>query len=199
MHSILSIFISIFSIFVMSVAQASSPVDEIHADLRDLKKTMEKAINQMDIESILQNVTDDVVFTTMNGDLVRGRSAVKQYFESMMKGDERRVESVSAKFEVIDFANLYGESTAVAFGTSEDHYVLRGGDTFSVNARWSATMVKQNGKWLVANFHYSTNMFNNPILEAQRYLGIKILLIWSVFLIWLVWWFSKRSSIHRTN
>ncbi len=28
--------------------------------------------------------------------------------------------------------------------------------------------LRQNDKWLIANFHYSTNMFDNPVLTAQR-------------------------------
>lgn len=158
---------------VATQADTPSP-EQLHQELRALKTKMENAINAMDVDTIVANVADDIVFTTMNGDVVHGRAEVKKYFETMMKGDKPRVIKVQTKFEVDDIANLYGNNFAVAFGTSKDHYVLAGGDIFDVQARWSSTMVRKNTQWQVANFHYSTNMFDNPVLEAQRNIGLKI-------------------------
>jgi uncharacterized protein (TIGR02246 family) len=129
---------------------------------------MERALNANDIDAIVANVTDDVVFTTMNGDVARGPAAIRKYFETMMKGDNPRVRKVTASFEAEDLSNLYGPDFAVAFGSSKDQYELAGGENFEVAARWSATMVRRDGRWRIANFHYSTNMFDNPILRAQR-------------------------------
>lgn len=85
-----------------------------------------------------------------------------------MKGPHPRVTSLRAHFEADDLSNLYGNNVAVSFGSSKDHYTLANGDAFDVSARWSGTMVRRDGRWLIANFHYSTNMFDNPVLEAQR-------------------------------
>jgi uncharacterized protein (TIGR02246 family) len=154
-------------------AKDATPSNEqLHQQLRALKTTMEKALNEMDIDTVTAHVTEDVVFTTMNGDLVRGRAGVREYFEKMMKGEKRRVERITAKFEVGDLSNLYASDTAVAFGTSNDRYVLAGGSSFDVQARWSSTMIRRNGQWLIANFHYSTNIFDNPVLDAQRKFAI---------------------------
>jgi uncharacterized protein (TIGR02246 family) len=147
---------------------ALAEVEKIHNELRALKSTMERALNDMDINAIVANVTDDVIFTTMNGDVARGPAGIRKYFETMMKGQNPRVLKVVSKFEVEDLSNLYGSNFAVAFGSSKDHYQLAGGDSFDVAARWSGTMVRRDGRWLIANFHYSTNMFDNPILDAQR-------------------------------
>lgn len=143
-------------------------VEKLHDELRALKATMERALNANDIDAIVANVTDDVVFTTMNGDVARGPAAIRKYFETMMKGDNPRVRKVTAAFEAEDLSNLYGPDFAVAFGSSKDQYELAGGENFAVAARWSATMVRRDGRWRIANFHYSTNMFDNPILRAQR-------------------------------
>ena len=147
--------------------------EQLHDGLRALKATMEKALNAMDIETVVNNVTEDVVFTTMNGDVARGRDGIKKYFETMMKGPNPRVTSVRAKFEADDLSHLYGNDVAVSFGSSKDQYTLASGESLAVDARWSGTMVRRDGRWLIANFHYSTNMFDNPVLQAQR----KLLLI----------------------
>lgn len=142
--------------------------EQLHQELRVLKATMETALNEMDIETVISNVTEDIVFTTMNGDVARGRDGIRKYFETMMKGPNPRVISVRAKFEADDLSHLYGNDLATSFGSSKDHYTLAGGESFVVDARWSGTMVRRDGRWLIANFHYSTNMFDNPVLDAQR-------------------------------
>lgn len=149
-------------------AVAEPTPEQLHQELRVLKATMEKALNEMDIETVIANVTEDVVFTTMNGDVARGRGGIRKYFETMMKGPNPRVISVRAKFQADDLSHLYGNDLATSFGSSKDHYTLSGGESFDVSARWSGTMVRRDGRWLIANFHYSTNMFDNPVLDAQR-------------------------------
>lgn len=144
------------------------PVEELHNGLRRLQATMEKALNSRDLDTIVANVHDDVVFTTMNGDIVRGKQGVREYFERMMNGPDKVVEDVQTKFEADDLSVLHGGDTAVAFGHTQDHYVLTGGETFDVQARWSGTMLRRGKEWIVGSFHYSTNMFDNPVLAAQQ-------------------------------
>lgn len=167
-------------------------IEKVHNELRALKATMERALNANDIDTIVANVTDDVIFTTMNGDVARGPAAIRKYFETMMKGDNPRVRKVTAAFEVEDLSNLYGLDFAVAFGSSKDQYELAGGESFEVAARWSATMVRRDGKWRIANFHYSTNMFDNPILNAQRKYLLSVAATASAVLAIAGFWAGRR-------
>jgi hypothetical protein len=52
----------------------------------------------------------------------------------------------------------------VGYGHSNDHYDLTDGTEFDQNTRWTATLVKKDGKWKATSIHISTNMFDNPIL-----------------------------------
>lgn len=137
-----------------------------HDKLRALRADMEKSMNALDVDGLLKHVTDDVVFTTMNGDTVRGKQGIRDYYERMMTGPNKRVASLKTHFEADDLTVLYGDDTGVAFGHSEDDYKLTDGSEFHVRPRWSACMVRQNGEWKIANFHYSTNMFDNPVTET---------------------------------
>jgi uncharacterized protein (TIGR02246 family) len=151
----------------------AAPSDaQLHQELRELKTTMETALNSRNIDAILANVDEQVVFTTMNGDVVTGRDGVRTYFEKMMNGPAKVVESVQAKFVPDTLSILHGGDVAISWGRTADQYKLTSGQSLAIEARWSATMVRRDGRWLVANFHYSTNMFDNPILSAQRTLLI---------------------------
>jgi hypothetical protein len=59
-------------------------------------------------------------------------------------------------------------------GSMSDHFKLRNGLEFDLLSRWTATLVKMDGKWLVAVFHVSTNMFDNGVSNQMiRWAAIK--------------------------
>jgi hypothetical protein len=84
-----------------------------------------------------------------------------------MNGPDRVVRNLTAKFEVDELTRLYG-NTGVAQGSSTDHYVLTDGTDIVVHGRWTCTLVKEGDQWLIAAFHYSTNVFDNPVLDKVK-------------------------------
>jgi uncharacterized protein (TIGR02246 family) len=158
------LFLPVF-LFLAATASfaAEEPNHEVHQALRQLKTVMSKALNDGDVDTIVANVTPDIVFTTMNSDVCRGRDQIRAYFDKMMRAPGHIVKKVNTSFDADALTILYGDDTGVAYGSSKDHYELTDGSKFDINGRWSCTLVLQNGRWLIANFHYSTNVFNNPI------------------------------------
>jgi len=53
-------------------------------------------------------------------------------------------------------------------GSATEHFKLSNGMTFDLPAQWSATLVKEDGKWLIASLHASDNLFDNPLLNAAK-------------------------------
>lgn len=148
---------------------AGAPTDEqLHDELRALRADMERALNERDLDGLMKHLDEQVVFTTMNSDVARGPAAIKAYFQKMLEGPGAVVQTVKSHFEADDLSILHDRATAVAFGHSDDHYTLTDGTAFDVKARWSTTLLRKAGAWKIASFHYSTNVFDNPILGAQR-------------------------------
>jgi len=153
-------------------AFAQSSNTAIHDELRDLNAGITKAMNDNDVDGILSFVHSNVVFTTMNGDVARGPQALRDYYAKMMTGPDKVVEKVTVNFLADDLTILYQSDTmGVCYGKTQDHYILAGGTKLDLSARWTATFVKENGKWLVVAFHYSTNMFDNPVLDRFKNLS----------------------------
>jgi uncharacterized protein (TIGR02246 family) len=148
-------------------AQPSSD-EEVHNALRALKATMEKALNERDLDTIVANVDPNVVFTTMNGDVARGPEQIRAYFNKMLTAPGHIVKTVTVKFDVDALTTLYGGDTGVATGSSTDHYELTNGKTFDIKGRWTATMVKSGDKWVISAFHYSADVFRNPIVDGYK-------------------------------
>ena len=42
------------------------------------------------------------------------------------------------------------------------------GKGYEIKSRWTATLVKENGKWLLAGYHISMNALDNPLLTAAK-------------------------------
>lgn len=140
----------------------------VHDELRALAGAMEEALNERDLDGLLANVDDDLVFTAMNAETGYGKEHVRDYFNRMLNGPEKVVENIKVDFVPDKLAVFYGPDVAVSGGRADSHYDLANGMKFDVPARWTGTLVRKQGKWLVAAFHYSTNMFDNPVLDAQR-------------------------------
>lgn len=140
----------------------------VHDELRALQKTMEDALNARDLDALLANVDDKLVFTAMNAESGYGKDHVRNYFNKMLNGDKKIVENIKVDFVPDALATFYGPDVAVSAGNADSHYELTNGMKFDVMARWTATLVRKEGRWVVASFHYSTNMFKNPVLEQQR-------------------------------
>ena len=142
---------------------------QIHKDLIRLRDEAAAALNEQDIDKLLEFVHPDVVFTApypkVGEEVRRGKSGVKAYFDELFTGPSRRAESMKSEITVDDTSLIYGGDTAIAWGSSRDTYKMVDGSTLLVPSRWSGTLVRQDGKWLIAEFHVSVNMFNNPLLE----------------------------------
>lgn len=162
---------------LVASAQAQAPAtpppaatsdESVHQALRQLKATMSKALNERDLDTLVANLDPNVVFTTMNNDVCRGPAEIRAYFHKMMTAPGHIVKDVKVSFEADRLTTLFGGDAGIAHGTSKDHYELTTGQKFEVNGRWSCTMVRSGDRWLIANFHYSTNVFDNPILNGVR-------------------------------
>jgi len=143
----------------------------IHDEIRALKRGAEEAFNEIgrsgadgDIEKILQYVDDDIVLVAMNGATVVGKQGIRDYFHATMGGPNPTVASVHHDFDVAALTTLYGDDTGVAYGTSLGEYELTNGMSIKVDTYWTATMVREDGKWLLASFQFAPSIFDNPLV-----------------------------------
>lgn len=141
--------------------------DPAHDELRAVRDSMIEAVNKQDLDRLLSHLHPNVVVTWLNGEVSRGPEEVRAYYNRMMTGPNRIVATIRVNPVVDRLSDLYGD-TAVAYGSSSDHFELTAGMKFDVKSRWSATVVKQDGRWLVVNFHASTNMFDNELLNMTK-------------------------------
>ena len=138
--------------------------DPVHNQLRALRDGMLNAFEQRDIDRMLTYLHENVIITYQNAEVSRGHSGVRAFHERMT-GKDAMVTTLSTKFRVDELSIMYGDDTAVAFGDIDDTFELTGGMNFDLSSRWTATLTRENDRWLIAALHVSTNMFDNGVSD----------------------------------
>jgi len=181
------------------LAQNQNPATEnpAHQELRQLRDGLLAAMNKGDLDGILPFLHTNCVITWHNAEVSRGREGVRAYFNRVMTGPDKIVESFHCDLKVDELTSLYGDNMGICFGSSDEHFKLTSGRDLNVKGRWSATRVKDNGHWLVASLHASTNLFDNVMLDLAKktaIAGVIACLLAGLVVGWLLGRRRKRAA-----
>jgi len=189
-------------------AAMSADVEATHNALRALRDSLLEAWTRRDMDALLTHVDPNVVVTWQNGEVSRGPEGIRKFYDEVMVGPNRLISDISSSLKVDDLSILHGDNTAIAFGSIHDDFtlsrgitrtaVLGSGDKFSLDSRWTATIVKKDGQWKLASYHVSVDAFSNPILSkavavakrAAIIAGIVGLLLGAI----VTWFYMRRRA-----
>jgi len=150
--------------FCLGRFTARAAEDAAHNDLRTLRSEVIEAITKGDIDSVISHVHSNVVVTWQNNEVCRGHQGLRDFFNRMGKQTFRGYKVPPTPDEL---TILYGGDTGVSFGQTVAQYTLFG-KSYDLKSRWTATLVKENGKWLLAGYHISMNVLDNPLLNGAK-------------------------------
>jgi ketosteroid isomerase-like protein len=174
----LCFFVALSGLGLSGLARADD--EPLHNELRRFKSEMESAMNSGDMDAVFSKVEDDVVFTTMNNDFVAGKEKLREYFVKMVGSPSAPVAKIKTSLdpEALSIFLDPERNLALSYGKANDEYLLKGGATLGLHARWTALLSKRTGQWKVAAFHYSGDIFHSPIhANAQKALvGLALVL-----------------------
>jgi ketosteroid isomerase-like protein len=148
--------------------QATPPENPAHGELRQMRDGLLDAMNKGDFEGTLKFLETNVVITWQNAEVSRGQDGVRNYYNRIMTGPNKIVDRFNCNIHPDELTILYGNNMGICYGRSEEHYQLANGRELNVKGRWTATLVKENGHWLVASLHCSTDLFDNVILDMAK-------------------------------
>ena len=156
------------SCFNLIAAEIDPKIEATHNELRALRDGLLDAMNKGDIERELTYLHTNVVITWHNAEVSRGRDGVRAYYKRLTSGPDKMVDKFSADLSVDELTILHGGNTGISFGSSIEHFKLKSGRSFDLKGRWTATLIKEDGKWLIASLHVSTNLFDNVMLDMVK-------------------------------
>lgn len=147
-------------------AQAAN--DNSTAGLDHLRDAIKDAYNRGDTDAMAHYLHPDVVIVFPDGSVLKGRDALRDYYNRMLKAPGHRVVSFSAD-PVIESRTVHND-VGLSHGYMNDRYVLNDGMSFGLNSRFTVTVFKtpdgpkETDGWTIRSFHSSTDAFDNPIL-----------------------------------
>lgn len=142
----------------------------IDAELDKFRDDLFHAFNTGDYPAMLEKYCHkDIIATWQDGTTSEGHAGVIAEFEKLKQFiDKMTVDATTDKRLILNDGNL-----VISSGKMKDHYVLGRGPSVNLNSRWSATLIKDNDRWLLASFSASTNAFDNEVvslyLTSQKY------------------------------
>lgn len=142
--------------------------ESLHDELRTLKTKMLTALNERNVEQVLDLVDDEMIFIPMNAEVCKGKDTIRAYFDRMLNGEERIVEDMELNLEVEELTTLHGQDTGIAFGKAENIFRLTSGMELRINTSWTATLINKDNRWLIASYQSSVNPLDNPILTKSK-------------------------------
>lgn len=185
-----------FSILLSLLFSQLSMADTYESDRREMKVLLEAIVNDLNdgaIESFDKYLAADAVVTFYDGRHAVGAEAVKSYMQKMLTGDNPVLKSITTTAEEDTEAKIYPNDFATAHGWLKNEMIFVGGKKMQVDGRWTTSLIKQDKQWKVATLHFSTNIFDNAVLnEAKSSLWIFTTLSFVIGLI--LGWLFKRTK-----
>jgi ketosteroid isomerase-like protein len=170
--------------------------EAVHNELRALRADVLDAFNRKDLDGLLKHVHPNVVVTWQNAEVSRGHAGIRDYYNKMMLGPNRVVETATAAVEVDELTILYGDRNGLAFGSLDEDFTLTNGMAFRLPNRWTAHLVNEHGRWLISGFHISSNLFDNPVMgiavKRTAYWAVGIAVPAGVVLAFFILWGARR-------
>ena len=135
--------------------------------MRAMLADVEAALNAHDFSQAASHLDENGVIVYYNAEVTQGHDEGIRYFNRMLKDAAAVVKDYSVTGEVSAPAVFHG-NTAVAYGTTEEHFKLAEGLEFVLHGRWSVTLQKNQDSWKIIALHFSSNLFDNPLLNNAK-------------------------------
>jgi ketosteroid isomerase-like protein len=148
-------------------AQQPDPRADDRRQMRAMLAEFEAAINAQSIERMVAQMDDNVTVIWLNAEVSRGKDEVRAYYGRMVGHDKAILEKYLTKATLGAPAKFYGD-VAIADGSAADEFYPIARGFFTLDSRWSTTMVKAAGEWKIVSLHLSSNVFNNPLLDEIK-------------------------------
>jgi hypothetical protein len=169
----------------------------IRAEVLKLQDRVVAAFESRNLEDLIKELSPNIIVTWQNSDRNRGVGEFREFYNQMMEGGDAIVVDVKSKVEIDQPAEYIGDSTVVACGTITDEFILKSGNEFTLESKWTATLTKIEGNWKIISYHVSANVFDNPLLNAAKSYLVTFAIVGSLvgFVLGaLVMWFIMRWS-----
>ena len=139
-----------------------------HEQLRGLLQEAKRAVNEYDLDALGPLLAPGFVLVLADQTVITSLEGLKTYFHAMFRAEDAPLRGVTIEPQALARSQLIDQRVAVDYGMSSDTYLLPGGHPMTMESRWTATLVQNQGRWQIQSLHAGVNILDNPILTAAR-------------------------------
>lgn len=165
--------LSRFGGVVLCACLVSTPLcaEERHADheaLRAILKRGAEALNTGNFDAMAPFLHSQFTIVTVDNQKFTTLDAFRTYWNGLFKGEKRMLDKIETNPVADDLTRFLAEDVGVTHGVSSDTYHFRDGDVRKMQVRWTAVVAREGGVWKLVKLHMSSNLLDNPVLDAVR-------------------------------
>jgi uncharacterized membrane-anchored protein YhcB (DUF1043 family) len=136
----------------------------IEAELDHFRDDLFHAFNKGDYKDMLEKYCQkDVIATWQDGTTSKGHAEVLAEFAKLKTFIEKMTANPNTDKRLI----LNDGKLVIASGNMKDEYTLSGKGNVSLNSRWEATLIYEEGRWVLVGFSASTDAFDNEVIDLK--------------------------------
>lgn len=149
----------------LGLAFADVTADKEHEALRELNQNVTASLNNVDFNAFQQYLTEpfDLVFADQKS--ITSIQQLKDYYAEMTSEAGGGMESIKFEPTADALTRFIGANTGITRGTSVDTFTRKDGRKVVINSRWTATVVKDAGKWKITALHAGVNLLDNAYFK----------------------------------
>lgn len=151
-----------------SEAATNTGTEADHDQLRQLLATAREAINAGQPELLVPFLHKDHVITVITQEIVNENKSIKQWYAEWFQKPGSPLQRMTTEPKASILTNIYDGKFGVCYGASIDTYELKDGRTFKMDAKWTATVLKENGQWKLLALHVGVDPINNALIDSYR-------------------------------
>lgn len=166
----------IFTAFFVAMLLGALPLslsaqerENDHEALRAVLKTSKEAINTANFD-LLKPILSSNDFTVITVDNRKFNSLeeFKHYWSGLFEGPDAVLSRIEINPVADEKTKFLAQNIGLVQGTSNDSYHFTDGDTRQMTTRWTAVVEKEAENWKIMSIHFSSNILDNPVLNAVK-------------------------------
>lgn len=165
---VFAVALSLLMLPVPGSAEEAVGAEEDHQALRQLLWAVKEAINTRDAELLKSHLHESYALTVLNQQVVSGETGVDDLFRDWFRGPNAPLKRLKVDPVATVPTQVFDGRFGTVYGTSTDAFQLATGDTYVFKTHWTASVIKEEGDWLLLNVHIGTNPLDNAFLDEYR-------------------------------
>lgn len=150
-----------------SSALADVGQGDIDAIIRTRKIALE-ALNTRNFTKIDPYLHPQFIITTVDNQVFHTTSEFEKYWNQQFSST---IENIKMQLQGETIRTFLSPEIDVAAGGAITTFSFKDGKSANMALRWTAVLQKLEDKWMIQSLHFSSNLLDNPVLNAARQLN----------------------------